>query len=104
MKMKNVAVYTIGTGVLLGVKEDNIINGVFVKGSVTDEAFAELVIAELEGNLHTIHIGEGTTIGERSLTGKEVISSKTVKTQMKEARKQSGTWLVKQVFGELRGK
>lgn len=101
-----IAVYTTSSGIILGRKTGSEVTGVFIKNAkkVSEDDFANLMKSTVKDELTEIHIGGNNSFSKRKLNGTEELSSKVVELQMQEAVRTSETWLVENVFDELRGK
>ncbi len=101
--MKKLSVYTVNGKTILGNEKNGVVTGITCSSQVQERHFVNYAIAELRGELEQTVLGMDS-FGLRSLKGKEKISLKTVKLQIKEAKKQGEAYILKTVLEELRGK
>ena len=97
-------IYTVNNVTILGTKIQSVITGVIIQGKLTEDDFAVLAMAKLKGKLQTQHVGSVSGFGERDLDPNEKLQMGIVNMQLNTAQEQKDTYLVEQVFGDLRKK
>ena len=102
--MKKLSVFKLGGASVLGKLNEGVITGISCGSRLVEQDFVNYFIAEMRGELEDTVIGLNSSFSQRKLTGKEKISFKVVKLQVKEAKKQGDSYLLKNVLDELRGK